>query len=837
MRRPRRQSRRGFLISKSVYEQQDAAEREILADFVADTIFRGEEAVRELVAVMEPPEKVHFLRRLVNWITGLWKKVRRVNRDVDNELLALRRDFESLLRESRKEEGKTEERERNKNPAKYTFKGYDKKTGKGIYESNFPLGTHKAEKGRRILSFIENVWSKKPISLRITEADGTEKTIQAQFDPFYDESENTLTDASKLMGGNRHGTASEKRVTLDLADDYYQIASEATYNYSKEETGKSSVTHQGVKQWHYFINDILFQEYGQEETTPYRVTINVKEKNDGNFVYSFNAEKAEGETASYSAGNNGGIKKEGDSTRRTLHADVNDDSETVIANAIPSIDSIPDGGENVNEKSSGVQYSLSKDEVEAVQGVGRKSINQFSPDEIRVTETFARQYWKEMGTKSPFFRAWFGDWRMYDTTPIQIATQKGNSRGVTRNEDTGWDIQVSGKVFAESQHFADKNASALPYLPYINDIVEKAVLLDSHGIDKKKSPNSLLMHSLYAIADINNGPEVLKLYVEEMNDPNKLNTAKRAYQLQNIEKASTVIGGVQRVSLSSLANTADAIDTISDLAAYVKSKDSAYQPNPVDQAVLNDDGTPKVFYHGTNEQFTEYDLEMNVHQEWGEGIYLTSDKRVARAYGDIIMPFYVKATMNNRTAKKTGQPKDHIAFKNGNILVFSPTQIKSATDNIGTFDGSNPDIRYSLSEAEAEELIAQYNAGNISDEQLKAHLTRQKRPNPVEIAAKGITADGGEMPHLEPLEPSYHGNKERQHYEKAMENDEYAEEVKDIMRENASFKNYGGISNQKMLELAKRQIDEGGERFIREWMAKDIREGVGEGSALDDFFE
>lgn len=31
-----------------------------------------------------------------------------------------------------------------------------------------------------------------------------------------------------------------------------------------------------------------------------------------------------------------------------------------------------------------------------------------------------------------------------------------------------------------------------------------------------------------------------------------------------------------------------------------------------------------------------------------------------------------------------------------NIAVFSPTQIKSATDNIGTFDGNNPDIRYSL---------------------------------------------------------------------------------------------------------------------------------------------
>ena len=42
---------------------------------------------------------------------------------------------------------------------------------------------------------------------------------------------------------------------------------------------------------------------------------------------------------------------------------------------------------------------------------------------------------------------------------------------------------------------------------------------------------------------------------------------------------------------------------------------------------------------------------------------------------------------------------------NGNMvetyIVFEPTQIKSATDNIGTFDGSNPDIRYSLSETDS----------------------------------------------------------------------------------------------------------------------------------------
>lgn len=189
---------------------------------------------------------------------------------------------------------------------RHSFKGYDKETGRGIYESNFPIGTPKSAKAQRILELIQTVWSKKPIDLVIENKDGSTRTIQAQFDPTYDSNPHVRTDASKLMGGNRHGTAAEQRVTLSLADDYYQIATDASYNYSKDELGKQSDTHKGVKQWHYFVNDILFQEQGEEKMTPYRVTINVKERSDGHFVYSFSAEKQKGNS----------------NTRQTLHADV-----------------------------------------------------------------------------------------------------------------------------------------------------------------------------------------------------------------------------------------------------------------------------------------------------------------------------------------------------------------------------------------------------------------------------------------------------------------------------------------------------------------------------------
>ena len=89
--------------------------------------------------------------------------------------------------------------------ARGSFRGYDQ-DGKGRYESNFPKGTPKNAKAKRILDYIQNVWSKKPIKLRVGEGDAS-RIIEAKFDPTFDESENIPSDASKLMGGNMHGSS------------------------------------------------------------------------------------------------------------------------------------------------------------------------------------------------------------------------------------------------------------------------------------------------------------------------------------------------------------------------------------------------------------------------------------------------------------------------------------------------------------------------------------------------------------------------------------------------------------------------------------------------------
>ena len=158
-----------------------------------------------------------------------------------------------------------------------------------------------------------------------------------------------------------------------------------------------------------------------------------------------------------------------------------------------------------------------------------------------------------------------------------------------------------------------------------------------------------------------------------------------------------------------------------------------WQNDPANASkVVNADGTPKVMYHGTNEDFTVFDrskgkkkIHLNV---LGDGNYFTALEQGATRYGsnvvaaylDIKNP-YVKAdgfnTVADQIASEFGIARDSFTGKdvssilrrrgydgvvmydgNGEIVIanaFSSNQIKSATDNIGTFDGKNPDIRYS----------------------------------------------------------------------------------------------------------------------------------------------
>lgn len=74
-------------------------------------------------------------------------------------------------------------------------------------------------------------------------------------------------------------------------------------------------------------------------------------------------------------------------------------------------------------------------------------------------------------------------------------------------------------------------------------------------------------------------------------------------------------------------------------------------------------------------------------------------------------------------------------------VVFEPNQIKSATDNIGTFDGNNPDIRFSLKKPveETKDLIAVH---NVWENKLREALELGGLPSPsIAITKKDFSHD------------------------------------------------------------------------------------------------
>lgn len=197
-----------------------------------------------------------------------------------------------------------------------------------------------------------------------------------------------------------------------------------------------------------------------------------------------------------------------------------------------------------------------------------------------------------------------------------------------------------------------------------------------------------------------------------------------------------------------------------------------------DSKVVDENGNPMVVYHGSKEEFTEVDTRPDIpsqlESQSSYGFYLTADEGNARAYGDRIMPLYVRAEnpMDVRSdlrsamlsaesyindylyrygsdntvedlvranldvedfmkpdsgteydipqyywdvdemapwAIRNGLAEyaeynnyDSVFFQDNNrgdiydsFVVFEPEQVKSATDNVGTYDPENPDIRFS----------------------------------------------------------------------------------------------------------------------------------------------
>lgn len=370
-------------------------------------------------------------------------------------------------------------------------------------------------------------------------------------------------------------------------------------------------------------------------------------------------------------------------------------------------------------------------DVEAVQSIGRKSINAFTSEEIRKTQKWAHKFYRELGTKSPFFRAWFGDWRAHDTGEVKVTTAsdtRNNSSGKAQNTDTGMMISWSSALRGETKIHAVKEKMAILAVNDIETIIRNAIYIEtvvSQLTSKSKMPGTAFMHSFYTLYRNGDTVSLLKLFVEEAVSVKNGEIFDRAYQLKDIEKVANAPSGVLSFA-GGLTGEADATTySISDLYSLVKTYDKDFTAaHDVSPELLNEDGTPKVFYHGTMYDFTEFRSE---EISPAEGSYFFAENREdaegygSERYGGHVMEVYLSA---ENLADYNDQPSEFYQLKDkreqvqwlkdrgydgwyadmdsggwGEVSVFSPNQIKSATDNIGTFDRGNNDTRYSIEDS------------------------------------------------------------------------------------------------------------------------------------------
>ena len=141
-----------------------------------------------------------------------------------------------------------------------------------------------------------------------------------------------------------------------------------------------------------------------------------------------------------------------------------------------------------------------------------------------------------------------------------------------------------------------------------------------------------------------------------------------------------------------------------------------------DDGLLDENYEPRVFYHRSPKAFTEFSREAIGSKTdpgfLGRGFYFFSDPQEGDGYGNNTYPVFLKMkypyyaenedvsmlaeaysskASSDFTERLKSEGYDGVIYTGDlreELMVFDPEQIKSAIGNAGTFDGTNPDIRY-----------------------------------------------------------------------------------------------------------------------------------------------
>lgn len=342
------------------------------------------------------------------------------------------------------------------------------------------------------------------------------------------------------------------------------------------------------------------------------------------------------------------------------------------------------------------------------------------------------EQWARVRTKA--FKEWFGDWELAAKYyPIRYANSVSDAMAQISEifgkplKNKKWEFTASitknksGKLKSEKatkQSKSDRlHALAVANIDFL---FENAELHIEHE-DIKGIKEIEKVHRFGSLFYDKENDEFIpvKITVFEYND----NSGNKIYSIEAVDIIKEKSAGL--LEDDSKENPRSPITDF--YAKLIELYDSTNSLNANSSKIVDENGEPMVVYHNTPNEFTIFD-ENKIGSStdagaFGRGFYFSPDDKYS-LYGknkmalflnaknplmlddsnafNIKEPFYKDYNWGRKESEAFTQwvkdnGYDAVIYKSLNTeedVVFSPTQIKSATDNVGTYDSNNPDIRF-----------------------------------------------------------------------------------------------------------------------------------------------
>ena len=458
------------------------------------------------------------------------------------------------------------------------------------------------------------------------------------------------------------------------------------------------------------------------------------------------------------------------------------------------------GGEKLHDKATGTDFT--HEELSIIDTAKRDGTHMKAPNgkPTKLTE----KQWAQVRTKA--FKEWFGDWekatrieklrkaKAIEITGEEIAPSddlkqyKKNAldygkalRGEYTNKDTGAKVLLAKNALKEVLQHDYKDVEQLQSIVAIPKIIEESIYIDSEKNNDSKIDADAFDYYVSGLK-IGGVDYTVRSVIVKLKD----GTRYYDHKLTQIEKGKLI---------DSLVGTTPGFNQTESPVSVDKDKRlvSILQTNC--SKVVDENGEPMVVYHGTlanglhkfNKDFigSRYSYD-------DKGFFFISRESIAKDYatsefdatkkGEVIPAFISlqnPLVVDAVWCKKNGlgsnvfkdndviefwdnyqslmieesEGKDGVVITDGTtamVVVFDPTQIKSATSNVGTFDGRNADIRYQQVKNDSQERDEDYRkaveAGDMETAQKMLAEEAERKGYTTESDYQGTLAFNGAAP-------------------------------------------------------------------------------------------